>query len=224
LLRSFGTMSALEMAARVISLLISIPVHESAHAWVSYKLGDPTAKRLGRISLNPMRHFDLMGSLSMLLFGIGWAKPVPVDPRYYHNKRLGMAISSFAGPVSNIILAYISLALFKLLLPLSLKSNLAYFAVYILLYLCRINIVLGVFNMIPIPPFDGSKIVMLLLPEKIYFKVLAYERYIFLGVMLLLFTGVLSRPLSYVTNAVFNLLDISTVFFGRVSFAMIWRS
>ncbi len=199
--------------ARIIVLLVSIPVHESAHAWASLKLGDPTAKNLGRLSLNPMRHFDLMGGLCMVFIGIGWAKPVPIDPRYYKNPKAGMAISSAAGPISNIIMAFIAMILYKTALYAYYASNGAtalYYVSLLLMYMVYINVALGIFNLMPVPPFDGSRIFGFFLPDKIYWGIMKYERYIFIGVLALLFFGVLDVPLAAARNGVFTALDFLT--------------
>lgn len=199
--------------ARILVLLVSIPVHESAHAWASLKLGDPTARDLGRISLNPMRHFDLVGCISMLVIGIGWAKPVPIDPRYYRNRKAGMALSAAAGPISNIIMAFIAMILYKIALYAYYASNGAtalYYIALLLMYMVYINVALGIFNLMPVPPFDGSRIFGFFLPDKIYWGIMKYERYIFIGVLALLFLGVFDVPLAAARSGVFTALDFLT--------------
>ena len=212
-------------AARIIALLISIPVHESAHAFVSYKLGDPTAKNLGRISLNPIRHFDLMGGLCMIFAGFGWAKPVPVDTRYYKNKKVGMAISSLAGPLSNILMAYLSIIPAKSFGYLELATGgRTWYALYIIFqYMAIINITLGIFNMIPIPPFDGSRIFLLVLPERWYFGVMRYERYIMVAIFALLFTGLLDGPLFFLQNGLLRGLDFLSGFVDVIARGLLFR-
>ena len=154
-------MDFFEIIVHAIVLFTAIPVHEAAHAYVADKLGDPTAKYMGRLTLNPMAHFDLMGSVAMLLFGIGWAKPVPINPLKFKDQKKGMAISAAAGPISNIIVAAISLAIAKLLLYISYSSgaNTVISTLFtIFRSMCFINISLAIFNLIPIPPLDGYKI------------------------------------------------------------------
>ncbi|MEG2525465.1 MAG: site-2 protease family protein, partial [Oscillospiraceae bacterium] len=161
--------------ARGIVLLTAIPVHESAHAYVSYKLGDPTAKNLGRLSLNPLRHFDVLGCVSMLIIGIGWAKPVPIDPRYYKNPKAGMALSALAGPVSNFLMAFVAMIFYKIALfsyAASGGSQIVRMFAVLLQAMVLINISLGIFNLIPVPPFDGSRIFGFFLPEHVYWGIM----------------------------------------------------
>ena len=208
-------MDFFDIKVRAIVLLTAIPVHEAAHAYVADKLGDPTARYMGRLTLNPAAHFDLMGSVAMILFGIGWAKPVPINPRNFKDQKKGMAISAAAGPVSNIIVAAISLALAKLLLYISYVSgaNTVLSTLFtIFRSMCFINISLAIFNLIPIPPFDGSRIFNYFLPDKFYFKIMEYERYIFLALFVVLFTGILDLPLSFLSGLIFNAVDKLTMF------------
>ncbi|WP_294500470.1 site-2 protease family protein [uncultured Gemmiger sp.] len=206
-----GTEVLIAYLLRALVMLIVIPFHESAHALVSWLLGDPTAKNAGRLSLNPVRHFDLMGAVCMVIAGVGWAKPVSIRPDRFRNPKVGMAVSAAAGPVSNILLAFVSMMLYKLaylLLGFSTPQLLADF----LYYMIVMNISLGVFNLIPVPPFDGSRIFLTFLPQKYYFKVMQYERYIMIAVLLLAVFGVLNLPLSVADNAVMGWLDAATSF------------
>lgn len=191
----------------VPAALISIAVHESAHGYVSYKLGDPTAKNLGRITLNPLKHFDLLGFICMVLFHIGWAKPVPVNPRYYKNPRKGMAITAAAGPISNILMAFIGVIGYELIrLTRFIEANTAYYicsTVYMFFVIfATLNVYLAIFNLIPVPPFDGSRIAYIFMPPKAYFGIMKYERYIMIGMIALLYLGVLDGPLDIITDAV----------------------
>lgn len=208
-------MDLFDIIVRAIVLLTAIPVHEAAHAYVADKLGDPTAKYMGRLTLNPMAHFDLMGSVAMILFGIGWAKPVPINPLKFKDQKKGMAISAAAGPISNVIVAAISLAIAKLIWYASYVTgvNTVISTLYtIFRSMCFINISLAIFNLIPIPPFDGSRIFNYFLPDKFYFKIMEYERYIFLALFVVLFTGILDLPISLLSGLVYNAVDKLTFF------------
>lgn len=208
-------MDLFDIIVRAIVLLTAIPVHEAAHAYVADKLGDPTAKYMGRLTLNPMAHFDLMGSVAMILFGIGWAKPVPINPLKFKDQKKGMAISAAAGPASNVIVAAISLAIAKLIWYASYVTgvNTVISTLYtIFRSMCFINISLAIFNLIPIPPFDGSRIFNYFLPDKFYFKIMEYERYIFLALFVVLFTGILDLPISLLSGLVYNAVDKLTFF------------
>ncbi len=217
-------MNFFNIIVRAIVLLTAIPVHEAAHAYVADRMGDPTGKYMGRLTLNPAAHFDLIGSLAMILTGIGWAKPVPINPRNFRDPKKGMAISAAAGPVSNLIVAGISLAAAKILMYLSFATgaNTVISTLFtILRTMCYINISLAIFNLIPIPPFDGSRIFNYFLPDKFYFKVMEYEQYIMIGLLLLLFTGILDLPLSVISGVVYGVLDKLTYFidaFGKALF------
>ncbi|MEG1862642.1 MAG: site-2 protease family protein [Oscillospiraceae bacterium] len=208
-------MSPFTMVVRAIVLITTIPVHEAAHAYVADKMGDPTAKYSGRLTLNPMAHLDLLGSLAMIFAGIGWAKPVPINPRNFREPKKGMAISALAGPASNIILAFISLTLAKILsYTMYFTGNNIIISTLFTVFsvMCSINITLAIFNLIPIPPFDGSRIFNYFLPDKYYFKIMEYEQYIFIAIILVIYTGILDGPLSFVSGLVFTILDKLTFF------------
>lgn len=211
------------LLARVIVLFTVIPLHECAHGWVAWKLGDPTAKSQNRLTLNPLRHFDPIGSVLMLLTGFGWAKAVPVNPGYFKNPKKGMAITAAAGPLSNLVMGFFLLLLYKILgygaLLLGVQSSLYFGVISILLTMASINVSLAVFNLLPIPPLDGSRIITLFMPQKMYFQVMKYERYIFFALFIVMATGVLSRPISYLVNWVFMGLDRLTMF---VNLGYVW--
>ncbi len=196
-------------------ILISLPVHESAHAIVSNKLGDPTAKSLGRITLNPIKHFDLVGFLCMMFFRFGWAKPVPINARNFKKPRRDMALSALAGPVSNLLLGFLGVILMNVAMlifsgvPLGSGRtlNAAWVTVEFFYLFAYLNINLAVFNLIPVPPLDGSRILYVMLPPKLYFGVMKYERLISLAIIFLVFFGLLSGPLSKITSAIFYGMD-----------------
>lgn len=176
--------------------LFSITFHELSHGFVAYKLGDPTAKQMGRLTFNPIAHIDPLGLLMMLVARVGWAKPVPVDMRRFKNPKTGMAITALAGPASNFFLTLLSLLAASLLLHAA-PQNIV--VSYIILFLCYISVMsvgLGIFNLIPLPPLDGSKILFALLPDRAYLKLMHYERYLMIVVIALACLGVFGGPLS----------------------------
>lgn len=208
--------------ARAIAVLTAIPLHESAHAYVSYKLGDPTAKNAGRISMNPLRHFDPIGALCMLLVGFGWAKPVPIAAtyRFKHPKR-DMAISAAAGPLSNVLFAYVLMIIYKLFFYLAPDVLWLNIIVYVFQTMCIINISLAIFNMLPVPPLDGSRIFNIFLPQKYYFAVMKYERYIMFALFAVLWLGWLNAPLRFLQSTVWSFLVWSTGYVETILYALL---
>lgn len=203
----------------VLVVFLTLPVHEFAHGFVAVKLGDNTPKWQHRLTLNPFAHIDYLGSLCILLFGFGWAKPVSVNARNFDNPKMGMAIVAFAGPLSNIVMSILALLLGNVFLLLSITvAELFAYVYYILFYLAQINISLAVFNLLPIPPLDGSRLLFAFLPDKYYFKVMQYERFIFFGLMILLYVGVLDGPISLLSGKlmgfVYNIAYLPFKLFG----------
>ena len=200
----------------LISLIISLvalPIHEYAHGYAAYRMGDNTAYRQGRLTLNPLVHIDPLGTLALILFGFGWAKPVQINPLNFENPKKGMMLSALAGPLSNVGLAFISMIFYKLsYIPVYMGMSGAFIMTIqtFLLYKISINITLAVFNFIPIPPFDGSRIATYFLPQRIYFKIMQYENIIFIGLLVILWLGFLDGPISFVSTSVTGILDFIT--------------
>jgi Zn-dependent protease len=163
------------------AILLAIIIHEMCHGFAAYALGDPTAKEMGRLSLNPLRHIDPIGALMMLIAGFGWAKPVQVDARNFHNPKRDMALTALAGPVSNFIFAFLAVGCFHFA-----KTQLFF---NFLLYCTILNIGLGMFNLIPIPPLDGSKVLGAFLPNRLYFRYLRMGQYGMFLLMALVLLG-----------------------------------
>lgn len=187
------------LAVRIFIVALILPLHEMAHGLVAGWLGDSTAKRNGRLTLNPLAHLDPFGSLSILLFGFGWAKPVPVNPYNFKNQKVGMALTALAGPVSNILAAFVGMILYAAIFPVM------GIAVETVLYsYITINIGLAVFNLIPVPPLDGSRIFALVLPNSFQEYIYRYERYAFMLIIVLVVSGVLDGPIGFLTNGLWN--------------------
>jgi len=199
-----------DAALIAIPALLCITIHELAHGYIAYRLGDNTAKDMGRLTLNPIKHIDPIGLMMILFAGFGWAKPVPVNMNNFKNVRLGMAVTSFAGPASNIILATIVLFIFFLLpypyggINALLDNNLV---AGIIFRTALLSVTLAVFNMLPIPPLDGSKIFFSLFSQDFYYKLLRYERYGMILVILLVLSG---RVLNF---SIFEIIVIRPAWF-----------
>lgn len=196
----------------VPTVIISLTVHETAHGYMACKLGDPTAKNLGRLSLNPARHLDLVGTLAMLIIGFGWAKPVPISTRYFKKPKRDMALTALAGPVSNLLLGFFGLILYALVVKFYNGPTSMYIEALLLFlsYFFQLNIILAVFNMIPLPPFDGSRVIYSFLPARLYFGVMKYERIIMLVALLLFAIGIFDiTPLAeWIMNGMLKLVNI----------------
>ena len=202
-----------QTAILVCASLLCITLHETCHGLAAYWLGDPTAKRMGRLTLNPLKHVDISGLLMMALFRFGWAKPVPIDMRRFKNPKAGMALTALAGPVSNVLLAFVAAILYLLCAGLYAREQTT--AVYVLgLFFGYVEVLsagLAVFNIIPIPPLDGSKVLFALLPPKAYNWLMRYEKYGMFVLMALLFLGVLDVPLDFLRGGLMNGLESAAI-------------
>ncbi len=206
---SSGMTGILSLLISVFCVLLSISIHEFAHGYMAYKLGDDTARVMGRLSVNPLHHLDPIGALCLLFFHFGWAKPVPVNPSKFTKVKIktGMVLTAIAGPLANFILGFIAMILLRVVI-----LYMADFAVsellFIILYtLVIMNVGLGLFNLIPIPPLDGSKVLNALLPARIYFKIMQYERYGTLLLILFIWFGS-GRFLSSLSGYVLDFYDL----------------
>ena len=198
----------------LIVLFICFPVHECSHATVAKWLGDDTAERQGRVTLNPFAHLDILGTIGLILFGIGWAKPVPVNTyrcRKVKSQKTAMALTAAAGPISNILISLIFMIIWKILIVTGVIDSIQYLS-YIFTMVITTNLYLAVFNLLPIPPFDGSRIFLTFLPQKYYFSIMKYEQIIMLVILGLLWTGILDIPFGFLTNALYNFLNLITGF------------
>lgn len=193
----------------VIPALLCITIHELCHGLVAYKLGDNTAKNEGRLTLNPIKHIDIMGLLAMVIFKFGWAKPVPVNMNNFKNPKSGMAITALAGPVSNLLLAALVLLIYGFVYtPLGNAGNVGAVLLEMLRTTAYLSCMLAVFNIIPIPPLDGSKILFSLLPEREYYKLMQYERFGMILLLIIIVTGTLSSYLTTAVSWVYNGLAV----------------
>lgn len=211
-----GNMSFTEFILLVGALAFVVfcatPLHEYAHAFIADKLGDDTPRRTGRLTINPSAHIDPIGAVMIFLFGFGYAKPVQVRMRNFKKPKRDMALVALAGPVCNILQAFVFMFVYSALSHTASSNGIAvlnYIAAFFL-YAAIININLAVFNLLPVPPLDGSRLVTALLPAKYYYGLMKYERYIMIALFVLLFTGILSRPLSWLSEVITTAMIIIT--------------
>lgn len=208
-----------------VVILLSLTIHEVSHGLASYIQGDPTAKLMGRITLNPLKHLDPLGTLCMVICGFGWARPVPIDPRFYKNKKKGTALTALAGPITNLVIGIWFLTFYCVMfwlvetemiqiMPI-LKHIPAYMyrLIYNLMYIAfYYNLLLAVFNLFPVPPLDGSRIMLAVLPTKTYFRIMRYERVIMLVLFLMLWTGAFTGIFEVVVDTIIR--GVSTLVFA----------
>ena len=205
-----GAMGPADIAVYIISALavvfLTMPIHEFAHAFVGVKLGDNTPRWQGRYTLNPFAHIDYFGALCIILFGFGWAKPVQINHNNLKKPKRDMAIVAAAGPISNLIVSFISLIIINIIMVVF-KFSLSTVLGYILMFfsfIAQINVYLAVFNLIPVPPLDGSRILTAFLPYKYYYGIMRYERYIYIALIAVLYLGILDYPLSFLSSWVLS--------------------
>ncbi|MBP3855544.1 MAG: site-2 protease family protein [Ruminiclostridium sp.] len=199
----------------LVMLFVVFPVHESSHALAAKLLGDDTADHMGRITLNPFAHLDIIGTIGIVLFRVGWAKPVPVNTarcRKIRSQKAAMAIVAAAGPMANIVSSLVFMIIEKILMVTCPSSDMLYYVLMALEMIISIDLYNGVFNLLPIPPFDGSRVFLAFLPEKYYFKIMRYEQFIMYGLLILMYTGILSIPFSFLSSALYSFLDLITKF------------
>lgn len=206
-----GWSGILDLLITAFCVFLSLSFHEFCHGLAAYKMGDDTARLMGRLNLNPTSHLDPFGTLCLFFFGFGWAKPVPVNPMRFKNGKYksGMVITSLAGPLGNFVLAFLTLAIYRvvyLFVPVETVGDHSLFMLYndITITLAIMNIGLGVFNLLPVPPLDGSKILNAILPARIYFKIMQYERYGFIILILLLNMPIVSNILDYLQFMIYR--------------------
>ena len=214
ILNSGGKIDFLQIIMRIlavtVTMIVILPFHELAHGFIANKLGDNTAKRMGRLTFNPAAHLDPMGALCLFLVGFGWAKPVPVNMRKLKNPNRDMALVALAGPVANLIAALVGALLgnlFIVLLGRSFGSTMWFNAIEMFFeYYISVNVGLAVFNLIPLPPLDGSKILGAFLPTELYVKQLEYERYLSIGLLVLIWIGIVDKIIGVPTASLVSLL------------------
>ena len=204
----------------LVVIFITLPIHELAHGFVANKLGDPTARYQGRLTFNPLAHVDYIGAFSIIVFGFGWAKAVPVNMGNFKNPRRDMAITALAGPVSNLLMALVcNIIVCLFVYVIGFKSIVLYYIVMFFNYISQISVSLAVFNLIPIPPLDGSRIISAFLPPRIYYNLMRYERYFFMLLIVLMASDVLALPLSYAIGSV----DSALFWLASLPFRLIMR-
>jgi Zn-dependent protease len=194
------------LGATAFVVFCTLPLHEYAHAFAADKLGDDTPRRMGRLTISPMAHISPLGALMIFLCGFGYAKPVPVRMRNFKNPKRDMALVALAGPLCNLLQAVVYMFFYSLITSKPWNNQAIIYIALFFSYAANVNISLAVFNLLPIPPLDGSRLATALLPSKYYYKIMQYERQITLVLFVLIITGVLSTPLSILSGIISNLI------------------
>ncbi len=209
------TDAVIYILSALVVIFLTLPFHEFAHAFVADRLGDKTARYQRRLTVNPFAHIDYFGALAIILFGFGWARPVPVSPRYFKNAKRGMAITAVAGPVMNLLLSFVASFFFYAIVRFFAGNTVAGYVAMFFSYYVSINIGLAVFNILPIPPLDGWKVLGSLLPDRIYWRVIQYERYISFALILIVYLGILDAPINFISGLLINVVTfIPRLVFG----------
>ena len=198
------------LIVNAVITLIALTGHELGHAWVSTKLGDPTPRMEGRLTINPLAHLDIVGTILMILTGFGWAKPVGINPAYYKDRKKGTALTAAAGPLSNLIMSFAVLLLYYIYAVIAIKTGFAIGSIALISSLVSTfvvrNLCFIVFNLIPIPPLDGSKVLGIFLPDRYYYTMLRYERHCMILIMVLSLMGVFGNVIGTGVNIIFSAL------------------
>lgn len=210
MLRLLRSMNFEMIAIYLIAVFLSMSIHEMSHALVSYAMGDATAKARGRVSLNPFHHIDWVGLLCLLLFGFGWAKPVPVDPSRYKDPKAGMVWTALAGPVSNFVLSFVCILIFEILVYFTGSfpgTAVGSFLISLLSTTAIMSAGFGIFNLIPVPPLDGARVFWAFLPDREYFRVNNPPAWVTLIFLLLIVSGLLNGPLSIMRSTMIGWME-----------------
>jgi len=210
----------LQYGVRVVIIFLILPVHEYAHAWMAHKMGDDTAYYQGRLTLNPIAHVDIIGAICLLLTGYGWAKPVPINPLRFKKYRAGIALTALAGPVSNIIVAFIAMIVYKCLAyfgNFDYDNQMVWYIFTMISYFISINLGLAVFHLLPLPPLDGSKVLSYFTPAKYEQWLARNAQVVHIIFIVVVFTGLLSIPLSLLSGLLYNLLNFLTMWIDLIA-------
>ncbi len=223
---NLDSIDVLQIITKILIIFLVLPIHECAHAWAAHKMGDETAAYSGRLTLNPLAHIDILGALCLLITGFGWAKPVPINPLKFKKQRFGIAITAAAGPLSNLAVSFIAMIIYRIVL--SLPGGSGYFLssagditggfviLYILQFFILVNIGLAIFNLIPIPPLDGSKIISYFTSAKLDRWIYEHQLIVNAVFFAVILTGILSKPLNIIGGYVYDLFWFITNFIPKL--------
>lgn len=223
---NLDSIDVLQIITKILIIFLVLPIHECAHAWAAHKMGDETAAYSGRLTLNPLAHIDILGALCLLITGFGWAKPVPINPLKFKKQRFGIAITAAAGPLSNLAVSFIAMIIYRIFL--SLPGGSGYFLssagditggfviLYILQFFILVNIGLAIFNLIPIPPLDGSKIISYFTSAKLDRWIYEHQLIVNAVFFAVIITGILSKPLNIIGGYVYDLFWFITNFIPKL--------